>query len=256
MLKLPPSLSDTALTSFIMSLELIQIIEEDHDQAQVMDQILRKSSFRTNVALDGPTGIQDIWRLKPSLVLLDLLLPGMGGKDICTRLRNDPQTKCMGIIFVSALNSEDHKVAALDCGADDILAKPCNSRELVARVKAVLRRIAPPTETVAEELDEEIVFQETQFVIAFRGRQLVLTKPEWTILLRLAKTSGKVVPREELRTTLWGEDGLMHDRELDQTIQTLNKKLSGESGGTDMISGIAGTGYRLTRKNQELRLSA
>ncbi len=239
-----------------MSLELIQIIEDGQEQARAMDQILRKASFRTNVALDGPSGIQDIWRLKPSLVILDLILPGMGGKDICARLRNDPQTKSMGIILVSALNSEDHKVAALDCGADDVMAKPYSGRELVARVKAVLRRIALPTETVAEELEEEIVFHETQYVIAFRGQQLVLTKPEWTILLRLAKTSGKVVPREELRTTLWGEDGLSHDRELDQTIQTLNKKLSGESGGTEMISGIAGTGYRLAQKNQELRLSA
>jgi DNA-binding response OmpR family regulator len=239
-----------------MSLELIQIIEDGQDQARVMDQILRKASFRTNVAFDGPTGIQDIWRLKPALVLLDLILPGMGGKDICTRLRNDPQTKSMGIILVTALTSEDHKVAALDFGADDVIAKPYSSRELVARVKAVLRRIAVPTHTVDEEMDEDLVLQETRYVIAFRGEQLVLTKPEWAILLRLAKTSGKVVPREELRTTLWGEDGLSHDRELDQTIQSLNKKLSGNSGTAEMISGIAGTGYRLARKSQALPLSA
>src|SRR3954469_17080381 len=129
-----------------MSLELIQIIEDGHDQAQLMDQILRKASFRTNVAFDGPTGIQDIWRLKPALVLLDLILPGMGGKDICTRLRNDPQTKSMGIILVTAMGSEDYKVAALDVGADDVITKPYSSRELVARVKAVLRRITVPME--------------------------------------------------------------------------------------------------------------
>lgn len=239
-----------------MSLELIQIIEDGHDQAQIMDQILRKASFRTNVAFDGPTGIQDVWRLKPSLVLLDLILPGMGGKDICTRLRNDPQTKSMGIILVTALTSEDHKVAALECGADDVIAKPYSSRELVARVKTVLRRIPVPTHTVDEEMEEELVLQETQYVICFRGAQVVLTKPEWAILVRLAKTSGKVVPREELRTTLWGEDGLSHDRELDRTIHSLNAKLSADSGTAEMISGIAGTGYRLVRKNQALPLSA
>lgn len=239
-----------------MSLELIQIIEDGQEQARVMDQILRKASFRTNVAFDGPTGIQDIWRLKPALVLLDLILPGMGGKDICTRLRNDPQTKSMGIILVTALTSEDHKVAALDFGADDVIAKPYSSRELVARVKAVLRRIAVPMHTADEETDEDLVLQETQYVISFRGEQFVLTKPEWVVLLRLAKTSGKVVPREELRTTLWGEDGLSHDRELDHTIQSLNKKLSGTSGADEMITGIAGTGYRLTRKSQVLPLSA
>lgn len=235
-----------------MSLELIQIIEDGHDQAQVMDQILRKASFRTNVAFDGPSGIQDIWRLKPSLVLLDLILPGMGGKDLCARLRNDPQTKSMGIIFVTALSSEDHKVSALEVGADDVIAKPYSSRELVARVKAVLRRIAVPTVTVDEELEEELVLQETQFVISFRGRPMVLTRAEWIMLVRLAKTSGKVVPREELRTALWGEDQLSHDRELDHTIGSLNNKLSAEPGATEMISGIAGTGYRLARKTQPL----
>jgi DNA-binding response OmpR family regulator len=162
----------------------------------------------------------------------------------------------MGIILVTALTSEDHKVAALDFGADDVIAKPYSSRELVARVKAVLRRIAVPTQTVDEELDEDLVLQETQYMISFRGQQLVLTKQEWAILLRLAKTSGKVVPREELRATLWGEDGLSHDRELDHTIQSLNKKLSADLGTAEMISGIAGTGYRLARKNPALPLSA
>lgn len=239
-----------------MSLELIQIIEDGHDQAQVMDQILRKASFRTNVAFDGPTGIQDIWRLKPALVLLDLILPGMGGKEICTRLRKDPQTKSMGIVLVTALGSEDHKVAALDLGADDVITKPYSSRELVARVKAVLRRIAVPMHTLDEEFEDELVLQETRYVVSFRGTPMTLTQAEWTILVRLAKTSGKVVPREELRTALWGEDHLSHDRELDHTIESLNKKLSDDSGNPDMISGIAGTGYRLARKSQALPLSA
>ncbi len=230
-----------------MSLELIQIIEDGHDQAQILDHILRKASFRTNVAFDGPSGIQDIWRLKPSLVVLDLILPGMGGKELCARLRNDPQTRSMGIVFVTALSSEDHKVAALEVGADDVIAKPYSSRELVARVKAVLRRIAVPTVTVDEELEEELVLQDTHFAISFRGIPLILTKAEWIILVRLAKTSGNVVPREELRTALWGDDRLSHDHELDHTIESLNRKLSADRGAMDMISGIAGTGYRLAR---------
>ena len=239
-----------------MSLELIQIIEEGQDQARVMDQILRKASFRTNVAFDGPTGIQDIWRLKPSLVLLDFILPGMGGKDICARLRNDPQTKSMGIILVTALGSEDHKVAALEVGADDVITKPYSSRELVARVKAILRRISAQTQTMDEDLDGELVMEEMQYVVSLHGTRLVLSKPEWTLLVRLAKTTGKVVPREELRAALWGEDGLSHDRELDHTIQSLNRKLSADSGMPDMISGIHGTGYRLLQKSPPLPLTA
>jgi DNA-binding response OmpR family regulator len=239
-----------------MSLELIQIIQDGHDQAQVLDQILRKASFRTNVAFDGATGIQDIWRLKPALVLLDLVLPGMSGRDLCARLRTDPQTRSMGIIFVTALGSEDHRVAALDLGADDVISKPYSSRELVARVKAVLRRVSTPTATLDEELDEELTVEETQYVISFRGTRVVLSHPEWTILLRLAKTAGKVVPGEELRSALWGEDGLSHDRELERTIQSLNKKLAAEAAPSETISGTAGTGYRLTRKPRVLPLSA
>jgi DNA-binding response OmpR family regulator len=239
-----------------MSLELVQIIQDGHDQAQVLDQILRKASFRTNVAFDGATGIQDIWRLKPALVLLDLVLPGMSGRDLCTRLRTDPQTRSMGIIFVTALGSEDHRVAALDLGADDVISKPYSSRELVARVKAVLRRVSTPTATLDEELDEELTVEETQYVISFRGTRVVLSQPEWTILLRLAKTAGKVVPGEELRSALWGEDGLSHDRALERTIQSLNKKLAAEAAPSETISGTAGTGYRLTRKPRVLPLSA
>jgi DNA-binding response OmpR family regulator len=239
-----------------MSLELVQIIQDGHDQAQVLDQILRKASFRTNVAFDGATGIQDIWRLKPALVLLDLVLPGMSGRDLCTRLRTDPQTRSMGIIFVTALGSEDHRVAALDLGADDVISKPYSSRELVARVKAVLRRVSTPTATLDEELDEELTVEETQYVISFRGTRVVLSQPEWTILLRLAKTAGKVVPGEELRSALWGEDGLSHDRALERTIQSLNKKLAAEAASSETISGTAGTGYRLTRKPRVLPLSA
>lgn len=231
-----------------MSLELIQIIEDGHDQAQVMDRILRKASFRTNVAFDGAAGIQDIWRLKPALVLLDMVLPGIGGREICARLRSDPQTKSMGIILVTAMASEDHTVAALDSGADDVILKPYNSRELVARVKAVLRRLALQDQVVDEDADGDLVLEEIQYAIAFRGTRFMLTKPEWTILVRLVKTAGKVVPREELRAALWGEDGLSHDHALDQSIQSLNRKLSAVSGAQDVISGIQGTGYRLIRK--------
>lgn len=239
-----------------MGLELIQIIEEGHERAQALDKILRKASFRTNVAFDGATGIQDIWRLRPALVLLDHVLPGISGRDVCVRLRTDPQTRAMGIIFVTALASEDHRVAALDLGADDVISEPYSSRELVARVKAVLRRVSIPPPTSDEELGEDLTVEETQYVISFRGTRVVLNQFEWTILLRLAKTAGKVVPREELRSALWGEDDLSRDRELERTIQSLNRKLARDADPSETISGIAGTGYRLIRKPRVLPLGA
>ncbi|MCC6142121.1 MAG: response regulator transcription factor [Nitrospira sp.] len=239
-----------------MSLEVIQIIEADEDQARTIDQVLRKASFRTNIAFDGQTGIQDIWKNRPALVVLDLMVPGIGGKDLCQRLREDPQTKSMGIILVTALTSEDSRVAGLESGADDILTKPYSPRELVARVHAVLRRLADGMLNNLDDLDDDLALDATQYVVTFRGRQLVLTKPEWQTLLRLAKTTGKVVPREEFRTLLWGNDTLTHDRELDQLVAALNQKLTGQHGAAPLITKVAETGYRLLRKEQALPLNA
>ena len=239
-----------------MSLEVIQIIEADQDQARAVDQVLRKASFRTNIAFDGPTGIQDIWKNRPALVVLDLMVPGIGGKDVCRRLREDPQTKSMGIILVTALTSEDSRVAGLESGADDILAKPYSPRELVARIHAVLRRLAASMPENLDDLDDDLALDATQYVATFRGRRLVLTKPEWQTLLRLAKTTGKVVPREELRSLLWGNDTLTHDRELDQLVALLNQKLADRDGTAPLIVKVAETGYRLLRKEQALPLSA
>lgn len=239
-----------------MSLEIIQIIEADQDHARAVDQVLRKASFRTNIAFDGPTGIQDIWKNRPALVVLDLMVPGIGGKDLCRRLREDPQTKSMGIILVTALTSEDSRVAGLESGADDILAKPYSPRELVARVHAVLRRLAAGMPENLDDLDDDLALDATQYVATFRGRRLVLTRPEWQSLLRLAKTTGKVVPREELRSLLWGNDTLTHDRELDQLVAALNQKLAERDGGAPLIVKVAESGFRLLRKEQALPLSA
>lgn len=238
-----------------MSLEVIQIIESDQDHARSVDQVLRKASFRTNIAFDGPTGIQDIWKNRPALVVLDLMVPGIGGKDLCRRLREDPQTKSMGIILVTALTSEDYRVAGLESGADDILAKPYSPRELVARIRAVLRRVATSMPETLDDLDEDLTLDATHYAASFRGRQILLTKPEWQTLLRLAKTTGKVVPREELRSMMWGEDDLTHDHELDRIIASLNTKLSAREG-TSLITGVSGTGFRLLRNDQPLPLSA
>lgn len=238
-----------------MSLEVIQIIESDQDHARSVDQVLRKASFRTNIAFDGPTGIQDIWKNRPALVVLDLMVPGIGGKDLCRRLREDPQTKSMGIILVTALTSEDYRVAGLESGADDILAKHYSPRELVARIRAVLRRVAASMPENLDDLDEDLTLDATHYAASFRGRQILLTKPEWQTLLRLAKTTGKVVPREELRSMIWGEDDLTHDHELDRIIASLNTKLSVREG-TSLITGVSGTGFRLLRNDQPLPLSA
>jgi len=105
-------------------------------------------------------------------------------------------------------------------------------------------------------LDDDLALDATQYVATFRGRRLILTRPEWQSLLRLATTTGKVVPREELRSLLWGNDTLTHDRKLDQLVAALNQKLEGRDGVAPLIVKVAEAGYRLLRKEQALPLSA
>lgn len=226
-----------------MSLEIIQIIEDDRTQARLIDQALRQASFRTNVAHDGPAGMQDIWRNKPALVLLDVMLPGMDGMEVCRRLRKDPQTKHVPIIMITAMGSEEQRIAGLDEGADDYIAKPFSAKELAARVKAVLRR----SQRNLQELDEEedLVLEGQLFVVTFRGRRLTLSDLEWRALRRLATSRGKVVPREELRTLLWGNDELIHERDLNGCMESLKQKLDGPPSVGTILS-LSGGGYQLT----------
>ncbi|MBI3603628.1 MAG: response regulator transcription factor [Nitrospirae bacterium] len=229
-----------------MSLEIIQIIEDDPVQAGVLDRALRKVSYRTNVAHDGQTGIEDVKRLLPALVLLDLMLPDMDGREVCRRIREDPKTQDIPIIMLTGLGSEEHCVGALDHGADDYIVKPFKQAELTARIKAVLRRTHPPVHQKNECLEEGLVLEEDQFVAVFRGQRVILSGQEWRLLRRLTGSDGQVVPREELSILLWGEDGLIHEHELDRCIQTLSQKLTDNAVFSGSIVMEPGGGYRLS----------
>ncbi|MFO0768265.1 MAG: response regulator transcription factor [Nitrospiraceae bacterium] len=186
-----------------MGLELIQIIESDQAQARQLDQVLRQASFRTNVAFDGPSGMQDVWRIKPAMIITDDNLPGLSGRDLCRRLRQDPATKHTPLILLSGYSSEQRRVEAFEEGADDFILKPYGGGELIARVRAVLRRCQRST-SQEDDLDENLTFEDCLYVATFRGLKLTLTGEEWKALRRFVSTPGKVVPREELKSLLWG----------------------------------------------------
>lgn len=234
-----------------MSLEIIQILEDDQSHAKMLDQILRKAAFRTNVAFDGPSGIQDVWRIKPSLVMADDNLPGITGREICKRLRQDPSTRHIPIIVMSGYASEERRAEALDGGADDVIVKPYGAIELVARVRALLRRCRhgqAPEGECGEDLGEDLLLADNVYRAVYRGHQLALSVHEWKALRRLALTVGNVVPREELKAILWGDDELLHDGELDRCIDQLNVKLAETESATGQIATVPGGGFRLTTR--------
>lgn len=227
-----------------MALEIIEIVEDDQSQAKLLDQILRQASFRTNVAFDGPAGMQDVWRIKPSLIVADDNLPGLTGREMCKRLRQDPSTTHIPIIVMSGFSSEERRAEALDAGADDFIVKPYSGMELLARVRALLRRCRQ-SQAQDEELPEDLALTENLYVAVYRGKNLTLSAHEWKALRRLASTVGNVVPREELKSLLWGDDTLMHDGELDRCMQQLNQKLSQDAPSVESIKIVPG-GFRLS----------
>lgn len=231
-------------------MEIIQIIEDEPAHASLLDHTLRQARYRTNVAHDGQMGLSDVKRLNPALVLLDVMLPGMDGHEVCRQLRKDPQTQNIPIVMITALASEDHRVSGLELGADDYITKPFSPREVVSRVRAVLRRGRLPATSREVYLDGELILEGSCFIVSVRGKRILLSSPEWWLLRRLAEHAERVVTQEELILLLWGEDGLIHQHELDRSVQTLKRKLEKEAGLADTLVTVPGIGYLLTRSPQ------
>jgi len=146
--------------------------------------------------------------------------------------------------MLTALGSEDDRVAGLELGADDYIAKPFSPREVITRVKAVLRRARPQTGMKDMFYQGDLIVEDTCLIVTFRGTRLTLSGPEWEILRRLAESLGQVVAQEELITLLWGQDGLVHEHELARYVQALKQKLENQYAG--LIGTVPGVGYRLT----------
>jgi DNA-binding response OmpR family regulator len=232
-----------------MAPSVIQIIEDDPPLAGLIDRAVRRAGYRTNVAHDGRTGLADVRRLHPALVLLDIMLPELDGHAICKQLREDRETRTIPIILISALGTEEHKTAGLELGADDYVVKPFGLAELISRIRAVLRRAQVQARLQPAVPHGDLSLQEDQYVALFRGRRVVLNGPEWKILCCLTGSTGRVVMREELIDLIWSKDGLIHERELERHINALRDKLGGDPAKPTLITPSA-TGYILTALSQ------
>jgi DNA-binding response OmpR family regulator len=217
------------------------IIEDDPDIAETVRYNLASEGFATHVALSGEEGLSLALDSKrtPSLIILDLMLPGMNGMDLCRRLRREDHTRRTPIIMLTAKTSEEDRVAGLDVGADDYIAKPFSVREFLARVRAVLRRA---DEAVSELYDDgrlTIDFDDVR--ASCDGVTIKLTNKEFTLLSVLAKKRGRVVVRQQLLDQVWGYSYYGDARTLDVHIRRLRQKL-GPCG--DCIETVVGVGYR------------
>jgi two-component system, OmpR family, alkaline phosphatase synthesis response regulator PhoP len=223
--------------------EKILIVDDEKDIIKMLDYNLKKEGFRVVAADDGEEALDMAQREHPDLVLLDLMLPGMDGLEVCKGLKKESKTALIPIIMLTAKSQESDKVVGLELGADDYVTKPFSPRELIARVKAVLRRSKEDQKTpeVLKIGSLEIDFSKIQ--VRVKSKPIELTSKEFELLRTLVKAKGRVLSRDFLLDTIWGFDHAVEiqTRTVDVHITTLRKKLKDEA---KRIITVKNYGYR------------
>ncbi|MES2568818.1 MAG: response regulator transcription factor [Verrucomicrobiota bacterium] len=221
----------------------ILIIEDELAMRMALSDLLQAQSYRVNVATDGITGLERALKEEPDLVLLDVMMPGLDGFSVCRELR-----RCspgMPVLMLTAKGLVDDRVEGLDSGADDYLVKPFSSRELLARVRALLRRFER-TRTPIESLTLGCVKIDFLKQLCFRKSQRVtLSSKEFAILKLLAEHRGEPVTREHFLETVWGYNAYPTTRTVDNQIVTLRAKIEEDPANPRFITTVHGVGYRL-----------
>lgn len=235
-------------------MEEVLLIDDDAELSSMLSDYLSRYGFRVTVAHRGDTGLEEALERPYSLILLDVMLPGMDGFEILKKLR---ATSSVKVLMLTARGDDVDRIVGLEIGADDYLPKPFNPRELLARMRAVLRRtMLPAMENESTllrvndlELDSEArtVFQS--------GKRIELTGVEFALLEALMHSPGKIIPREELAESVLGRRFNPMDRSLDMHVSRLRKKLCEGSSQEDQLKTIRGMGYQLTvhRNRSEAR---
>lgn len=219
----------------------ILIVEDEADIAESLRYNFERERFKTAIAESGEKGLRLALDEKrpPSLILLDLMLPGMSGIELCRRLRREPTTKKIPVIMLTAKTTESDKISGLEIGADDYITKPFSVKEVIARVRAVLRRV--DSDTIQKYEDEKLSVDFIDMRVHCNSSEVKLTRKEFALLTHLTKNTGRVATRQNLLDNVWGYSYFGDTRTLDVHIRRLRKKL-GECGGC--IETVVGVGYR------------
>ena len=231
--------------------ELILVIEDEPQIARLARDYLEKHRYRVLVAGDGLTGLAAARRESPDLVLLDLLLPGLDGREVCRRLRAE---SAVPIIMLTALAEDSDQIVGLELGADDYLTKPFSPAVLVARVRAALRRAGGAAEPGVDGGNRRmrrgpLALDVAAHSAAFDGRPLRLTPNEFRLLVALARHAGQTLSREQLLDELHGPDAAAlsgFDRSVDSHVKNLRRKIETAGGDPGLIETVYAIGYRLT----------
>lgn len=223
-------------------MEKIVIIDDEEDIREIIGYNLKKEGFFVFTAENGIAGIELCKKEKPDLIILDVMMPGMDGIEVCENIRRIPDLSNTLICFLTARNEDYSQIAGLDAGADDYIAKPIKPRVLISRVNALLRRkdIAPAH---LDDSDSKLIINREKYLIIKNGEPIHLPKKEFELLALLASRPEIVFERDVILERVWGTDIVVGDRTIDVHIRKLREKI-----GDDYIQTVKGIGYKFKEK--------
>ena len=232
-----------------MTLRNVLVVDDEADLVELVSYNLKKEGFAVDSTLDGEQALSKIRKKKYDLLILDLMLPGLQGMELCRILRNDPKTSGLPIIMLTAKGEELDKVLGLEMGADDYMTKPFSLSELVARVKAVLRRSPgerPSGEGILKiggiEIDKE------KYIVSIKEEPVKLSATEFKLLLYLVERKGKVFSREQLLDAVWSDEAFVEPRTVDVHIRRLRSQIEEDPANPRYIKTLRGIGYFFAEK--------
>jgi len=220
----------------------ILVVEDEESFSDALSYMLRKEGFEVAISGNGPAGIEEFDRTGADLVLLDLMLPGLSGLEVCRQLR---QRSDVPVIMLTAKDAEVDKVVGLEIGADDYVTKPFSARELVARIRAVLRRRGEPEELITGVLEAGPVRMDVdRHIVSVNGDAVALPLKEFELLEFLLRNSGRVLTRGQLIDRVWGSDYVGDTKTLDVHVKRLRAKIEPDPSAPKHLLTVRGLGYK------------
>lgn len=226
----------------------ILVVDDEADLLELVSYNLRKEGFIVDTAADGEKALSQIKKGAFALLILDLMLPGIQGMELCRIVRNDPKTARLPIIMLTAKGEEVDRVLGLEMGADDYMSKPFSPRELIARVKAVLRRSVekPFSEKILKVGELEI--DRERYTVSLKGEPLKLSATEFKLLLFLAERKGKVFSRDQLLDAVWRDEAFVEPRTVDVHVRRLRSQIEDDPAHPRYVKTMRGIGYSFSEK--------
>ncbi len=225
-------------------LKKILVVEDEHDVIKLLKYNLEKEGFKVNYTTDGSLALAEIRRDEPDLVILDLMLPGLDGLEICRQIRRNEKYASLPLLMLTARGEEADRVVGLEMGADDYVTKPFSMREVVARVRALLRRQEGPAAQRATLQRGRLTIDPSAHSVSVGGRRIELSALEFKLLHYLGSHPGMVFSRDQLLDRVWGDDRSVTPRSVDVYVRRVREKIEPQPQSPTYIQTVHGVGYR------------